>query len=480
VPSRSNTVLVNSYGYNDAGHLETVTDPRGIVAKTFYDLLGRTVKTVEAYTSGTPTASTDRTVEYSYNGLGDVLTVKAVLPSSAFQTTAYIYATSATVGGTFYSNDVLSETRHPDKSTGSASSSEKETIGQNTLGELVTATDRNGTVHNYAYNVLGRLTSDKATTLGTGIDGAVRRLETTYDTLGQPLSLTSYDATSGGNVVNQVVRSYNGLSQVTAEYQSHSGAVNTSTMPKVQYAYSEMSGGANHSRLTQTVYPQGATVNYSYGSGLDAAISRITSAGMLSASNATLSSESYSYLGLGQVVVKSTPVANLSYIQATGDTSANTDAGDKYTGLDRFGRVIDQVWRNSSGSVIDRYQYGYDRSGNRLFKNNLLDTALSELYSYDNLNQLTSFSRGVLSDANSDGLLNTVASPSRTQAWNLDALGNWSTITTNSTSQSRTHNAQNQVTGVGSASLTYDANGSMTTDESGADKPDDPLIFESP
>ena len=71
----------------------------------------------------------------------------------------------------------------------------------------------------------------------------------------------------------------------------------------------------------------------------------------------------------------------LSYIQATGDTSANTDAGDQYTGLDRFGRVIDQVWRNSSGSVIDRYQYGYDRSGNRVSKNNLVDSALSEVWS---------------------------------------------------------------------------------------------------
>ena len=244
--------------------------------------------------------------------------------------------------------------------------------------------------------------------------------------------------------------------------------MNTSTTPKVQYAYSEMTGGANHSRLTQMVYPQGATVNYSYGSGIDSAISRITSAEMLSTGNATLSSESYSYLGLGQVVVKSTPVATLSYIQATGDTAANTDAGDKYTGLDRFGRVIDQVWRSvaGSGTIMDRYQYGYDRAGNRLFKNNLLDTALSELYSYGNLNQLTSFSRGVLSDANSDGLFDTVASSSRTQAWNLDALGNWANLTTNSTSQSRTHNAQNQVTGVGSTSLSYDANGSMTADES--------------
>ena len=116
---------------------------------------------------------------------------------------------------------------------------------------------------------------------------------------------------------------------------------------------------------------------------------------------------------------------------------------------------------------MDRYQYGYDRAGNRLLKNNLLDTALSELYSYDNLNQLTDFARGVLSDANSDGMLDSVASPARTQSWSLDSLGNWSSLTTNSTGQSRTHNAQNQVTGIGSVSLTFDANGSMTADESG-------------
>ncbi len=35
------------------------------------------------------------------------------------------------------------------------------------------------------------------------------------------------------------------------EWQSHSGAVNTSTTPSVQYGrYSEMASGANHSRLT--------------------------------------------------------------------------------------------------------------------------------------------------------------------------------------------------------------------------------------
>ena len=169
-----------------------------------------------------------------------------------------------------------------------------------------------------------------------------------------------------------------------------------------------------------------------------------------------------------------------SCFQKSGDTAANTEAGDKYTGLDRFGRGIDQVWRDATDTVIDRYQYGYDRVGNRTFRNNLLSSGYGELYDYDDLNQLTDFARGVLSDSNSDGILDTVASPSRTQAWDLDAMGNWQSLSTNGTGQSRSHNAQNQVTGVGSATLAFDANGSMTTDEFGAVQPYDLLILESP
>jgi hypothetical protein len=41
-----------------------------------------------------------------------------------------------------------------------------------------------------------------------------------------------------------------------------------------------------------------------------------------------------------------------------------SDAGDQYTGLDRFGRVVDQAWRvGSTSTYTDRFQSGYDRSG---------------------------------------------------------------------------------------------------------------------
>jgi hypothetical protein len=87
------------------------------------------------------------------------------------------------------------------------------------------------------------------TTLGTGVDGSVRRIDTAYDGQGHAYLVTSYDSASGGTIVNQVQRAFNGLGQLTTEYQSHAGAVNTSTTPKVQYSYAQMPGGADQSRL---------------------------------------------------------------------------------------------------------------------------------------------------------------------------------------------------------------------------------------
>ncbi len=318
--------------------------------------------------------------------------------------------------------------------------------------------------------MLGRQTADAVTTLGSGIDGSVRRIETAYDTQGNAYLFTSYDASSGGSVVNQVQRAFNGLGQLITEYQAHSGAVNTSTTPKVQYAYSEMGGGANHSRLTSVTYPNGKVLTYNYATGLDSSISRLSS---LSDTSGTL--ESYSYLGLGTVVIRAHSQAgiDLTYVKQSGES--NGDAGDQYTGLDRFGRVADQRWRKASdGSSTDRFQYGYDRDGNRLYRTDEVNHSFDELYhangasnGYDSLNQLSAFARGTLTDTNSDGVPDTVTTASRSQSWTVDGLGNFSGVTSDGTAQSRTHNKQNEVTGVGSNTLTFDANGNTTTDETG-------------
>ncbi len=461
VPSRSDTVLVTSYDYDDAGWVQDVIDPMAIDTRTEYDDLGRTIKTIQDYTDGTPTNDSNVTTEYTYDGANHVLTLTAVQPSGTpSQTTQYVYGVATSGGSAVTSNDLLAAVWHPDPSTGAASSSQADTYTYNALGDTVTFTDRNGSTHTYSYDVLGRQTADAVTTLGEGVDGSVRRIETAYDAQGNPYLVTSYDSASGGDVVNQVLRQYNGLGQLTAEYQAVGGAVDLDTTPSVQYAYSEMADGANNSRLVSITYPSGYELDYNYGTSgsLDDRISRLTS---LSDNTGTL--ESYTYLGLDTVVLRGHPEngMDLTYISPTADTG---DGGDQYVGLDRFGRVVDQLWLSSGTSTTtDEFQYGYDRDGNVLFRKNVVDSVFSELYQYDALNQLTSFARGELNSSN-DAIVGT---PSASQSWATDALGNFTSVTTDGTMQERTANAQNELGTVGDSTLIYDANGNLTTDETG-------------
>jgi hypothetical protein len=147
------------------------------------------------------------------------------------------------------------------------------------------------------------------------------------------------------------------------KWQAHGGAVNKGTSPNVQYTYTEACT-ANNSRLTSITYPNGRVINYNYASGVDDTISRLTSI-----TDGATTLESYTYLGLDTVVKRAHPQpgVDLTYIDPAGGTG---DAGDKYTGLDRFDRVVDQRWYNDS-TYTDRFQYGYDRNSNRLYRDNL-------------------------------------------------------------------------------------------------------------
>src|SRR5207248_2494591 len=119
-------------------------------------------------------------------------------------------------------------------------------------------------------------------------------------------------------------------------------------------------------------------LHYAYNTGVDSNISRLSS--LIDNDNST-HLEDESYLGLDTIVKRAHPEPgiDLTYAKLSGESDnggSGTGGGDQYTGLDRFGRVIDQRWTNSAGtSTTDRFQYGYDRDSNVLYKDNLVNSS---------------------------------------------------------------------------------------------------------
>ncbi len=165
----------------------------------------------------------------------------------------------------------------------------------------------------------------------------------------------------------------------------------------------------------------------------------------------TLTLDSFKYLGLSTVVEEDEPTMKLTYLMPDIGVGLYGDAGDDAIGLDRFGRVIDQKWTNSTGSTLDDYQYAYDRDSNVVAKTNGVLGSFSETYTYSGLSQLTAVARGTNS-----------------QAFGVTSIGDITSITTNGTTLNHTVNSANQITAIsGGTSLTYDANGNLRTDDEG-------------
>ena len=121
-------------------------------------------------------------------------------------------------------------------------------------------------------------------------------------------------------------------------------------------------------------------------------------------------------------------------------------------GLDRFGRVVNHSWMNGNNPLI-HILHGYDYAGNRLYRNDVLSPDISELYTYDQLDQVKSLSRGTLNQNQS-----AVSMPSFTEQWNFDKTGNWVQYDKNGIVETRTHNTANEIQAI----ATYDKNGNMT------------------
>jgi RHS repeat-associated protein len=154
----------------------------------------------------------------------------------------------------------------------------------------------------------------------------------------------------------------------------------------------------------------------------------------------------------------------LTYIKQAGEP--NGDAGDQYTGLDRFGRVVDQRWPQGS-SELEWVDYGFTAASNRQWRQNRVATnGQDEYYNYDGLYQVAELNRGTLNG----GKTAISGTPSWTEDFTYDPIGNWDAYLTKvsgvtNLDQSRTHNTANQTTEIDESTDTvaHDLAGNMTT-----------------
>ena len=479
IPNRSDTVLVNSQTHDNTGKIFETMDPLGMVTRFEHDDAGRETARIENYQELTlsvepdeedcaPSEDTNRTTLYTYTPDDEKATMTAINSRTTSQTTTYTYGTTLD-DSDIAASILLRSITYPD----SVSGSDVVLYSYNRLRQRTSTTDQRGCVHSLDYDKLGRLVQDSITTLGSGVDGAVRRLSLSYDVRGQVFQSTSYDnaAIGSGSILNQVQKTYNDFQQLVTEYQSHGGSVNTSTTPKVQYLFAD--GSDNTIRPTGMVYPNGRELAFDYGAA--ESINDCASRVFALIDDDTTHLVEYEYLGQNSFVIANTPQPDLQWTLASLTSTDDPDTGDIYAGMDRFGRIKDCRWYNTDAEEdAVRLKYSYDRDSNRLWRQDDVARSLSqnfdELYTYDSLQRLKTMQRGLLNSTHT-----SISSQTYGQCWNLDATENWTGMkqaeggSAWTLEQARTANPVNEITditnSVGSAwaQPAYDPAGNMTT-----------------
>jgi len=437
--SRSSTRLITSTAFNTDGTVLSTTDPRGIITRQEYDGAGRTTKTIANYTDGTPGGGTygdqDQVTQYGYaDGLLTTLTAK--MPSSGDdQTTTYTYGVSS--GGTLpsglTSNRRLRQVQYPD----SAGGSDVVRYAYNRQGQPIGVLDQAGNQIDTAYDDAGREVSRAVSTLISGFDGSVRRIEMAYLSRGAISTVTQYDAATSGNVTDQVRYEYDGwgnLERFRQDVDSTMDGAGDSTAGREAFevlytlAKNAPSGGVNTVRRTgMTSKADGTafhTVGYTYGSGssLSDLLSRVAT---VTVGSGPTTVATYDYLGGGHLV-------GTSLNQAELNTSVFTESGGTHTygDLDQFNRPTRWNWERPGGAVGGFYNVAiaYDENSNPTSTVDDVHVRVGNgkhlfdvVYTLDALNRVIGADEGNKSGSSIESGYRT-----RNELWNsLSLTGNW-------------------------------------------------------
>ncbi|MCA9293235.1 MAG: RHS repeat protein [Phycisphaerales bacterium] len=456
----------------------------------------------------------NRFTTFVYDGLGNVTKRVAHLDATAVQETAYDYGLTTSDG--LARNDWLARVRYPLESGPNAGEAASDTLPEynvvydyNRLGEVVASVDQNQTRHEYERDGAGRVGTDTATDLSGGLSGVnfdlVDNIRYLYNPDG---TIDAVQSKKGGTVVNELEFDYNSLDQLTDMWQNPGGSVDrsqnglaradvsgtTTFYPTgvAHYGY-ELNASSNRARLSTLVYPyqfddNGTTTDTAVNLIYDQ-ISRLAGMGWEVDQSATSSQTghdvTYGYVGLSTIVEAKYAYPDLLLSRWRDSAYSATDVPEgqpgAYAGLDQFGRVTNQFWAPAgnnwqshvSPGIVD-FDYGYDVNSNITERidgrspamGTFYDGDRDERYEYaDELDRLTKVERG---HEPAWTEYESWAGPNPTDG--LDILGNWQTFSfldenDQLQTESRTHNAANEILTQGSLSFVYDAAGNLITQD---------------
>ena len=405
----------------------------------------------------------NKTTRFEYNLDGNLVKLIAENATTGDQVTEWIYGVTVGQGSKMESKALVYRKVYPHDPESDPDPSDVVTYQYNRMGQVIGMVDQAGTKHEYVFDQFGRVLEDAVTEFGTGVDETVQKITRSYEVRGMLEKVTSWGLDGTEPVIlNEVQLSYNDYSQLVSDAQEHEGEVDELTL-RVGYSYEEVL--ANTVRRTGIIYPDDTTITTAYEGEAAAALSRPDA---LKEGIETLCS--YRYLGAGVFIGVKFDAA--SDVELTYENGGSGDAGDKYTGLDRFGRLIETIWKTVS-SVRVKSKYGRNRFSGVVWRKDEEAHAQSvdtedNFYWYDGLYQVSEHKRGELDGDPPDGITDL----QQNEEWTYDETGNWSEYSSTSPAneQSRTHNWVNEITEIadGTSTIddvnpTYDAAGNMLT-----------------
>lgn len=405
--SGNQTKVTNSLGkewkkeYNGFSKVSKTIDPLNNETAFEYDTMANLKKVTDAE---------GRFTQMSYDKLQRVSEIK----DAHNNTTNFTYdtesnetkITDALAREFTYTFDTVNQTK-----TWKFPDNNQESYDYDANGSLTKITKRGGQEMTYTYDDADRLSGK------TWVGTTSTVFTPTYDDANRLTGLTKVE---GGTTISQIEVTYNATNQVTAI---------TAEGNTASYAYD----GAQ--RLNQITYPSSEVVKYEFNSrGLLESIK--------DGSDAIIAD--YTFNDAGRVTKKTLP-----------------------NGLETLYEYNDANWVTkitlrqiaNPGTVLQSFQYGYNKVGNRTWAK--YADGSGDVYQYDAAYQLTGVKYGV---SNPQDGYDLATGENRAVTYTYDALGNRTVMLDNFTTTNYTVNNLNQYTQIDLNSYSYDTNGNLTGD----------------